>query len=164
MAVPHRGRRLFLLFRLGNERYALDAHDIDEILPLRRFKHVPATPDWVAGVFSRSGLPIPVIDLSLLATGVASAARSSTRLVLVHYKHRQRGTTHVLGLLLESAIETRYYPAESFESDGLDHTEARYLGPVLRTPEGMLQWVHVTDLLPDAVHQRLFPDSEELGA
>lgn len=158
------GRRLFLLFWLGSERYALEAHDIAEILPLRGFKQVPATPDWVAGLFSHRGLPVPVLDLSLLATGVASVARASTRLVLVNYRHRQRGTVHVLGLLLERAVETRYYPAESFEPDGLDHADARYLGPVARTPEGMLQWVQVTDLLPDDVHQRLFPDPTELSA
>jgi chemotaxis-related protein WspB len=162
--LNRRGRRLFLLFWLGSERYALEAHDIAEILPLRAFKQVPATPEWVAGIFSHRGLPVPVVDLTRLATGVASALRASTRLVLVHYQHRQRGTRHVLGLLLERAVETRYYLAESFAPDGLDHADARYLGPVARTPEGMLQWVQVTDLLPDDVHQRLFPDTTELSA
>ncbi|QEI06787.1 purine-binding chemotaxis protein CheW [Pigmentiphaga aceris] len=161
MDAKLRGRRLFLLFWLGTERYALEAHDIAEILPLRPMKQVPATPDWVAGVFSHRGTAVPVIDLSRLATGVASASRATTRLVVVHYRHRQRNTAHLLGLLLERVVETQYFAAESFTSDGLDHVDARYLGPVARTPEGMLQWIRVTDLLPDAVHQRLFPDEME---
>jgi len=156
-----RGRRLFLLFWLGPERYALEAHDIAEILPLRPLKHVPAAPDWVAGVFSHRGKPVPVLDLALLATGTASASRATTRLVVVHYRHQLRNTTHLLGLMLERVVETQYFLAESFIPDGLDHPDARYLGPVARTPEGLLQWVRVTDILPEHVHQRLFPDELE---
>jgi chemotaxis-related protein WspB len=157
-------RRLFLLFWLGSERYALEVHDIAEILPLRAFKQVPATPPWVAGVFSHRGAPVPVIDLSRLAVGTASAARASTRLVLVNYRHRERGTTHVLGLLLERAVDTRYLSAGAFASDGLDHTDARYLGPVAHLPDGAVQWVRIDGLLPGEVHARLFPDDARVSA
>jgi chemotaxis-related protein WspB len=157
-------RHLFLLFSLGTERYALEAGDIAEILPLRRFKQVPATPSWVAGLFTHRGAPVPVIDLSALAVGTPSAARASTRLVLVHYRHRTRQSTHLLGLVLEHAVETQYLRADAFASDGLTHAEARYLGPVADTPGGVVQWVRAADLLPDDVHDRLFPEPEPMGA
>lgn len=164
MPATRTDRRLFLLFWLGSERYALEVGDIAEVLPLRTFKQVPATPDWVAGVFSHRGVPVPVVDLSRLALGCASAARASTRLALVHYRHRVRGTTHLLGVLLERAVETRYLSAAAFASDGLAHPEARYLGPVAHLADGIVQWVRVDGLLPDEVHAQLFPDDAVVSA
>ena len=35
---------LFLLFQLGNDRYALDASRVVEVLPLVELKHLPLAP------------------------------------------------------------------------------------------------------------------------
>jgi chemotaxis-related protein WspB len=41
---------LFFLFQLGEDRYALDALQIAEILPLVGVKRIPQAPTGVAGV------------------------------------------------------------------------------------------------------------------
>ena len=60
-------RRLYLLFRIAADRYALDAADVIEVLGMRTFKQVPGTPSWVAGMFDCRGTAVPAIDLSALA-------------------------------------------------------------------------------------------------
>ncbi|AXA70418.1 chemotaxis protein CheW [Achromobacter insolitus] len=152
------GRRLYLLFRIGGDRYALDASGIVEVLGLRELKQVPGAPAWVAGVLDRRGVPVPVIDMSALAGGHAAAAVTSTRLALVRYRTSPAAAEHLLGLILEQATETVHYDPAAFQSGGLDNPDARYLGPVLSDAGGMVQAVNVDDLLPAPVRARLFPD------
>ena len=76
---------LFLLFELGNDRYALDVRQIAEVLPLVAVKQIPRAPQAMTGLFNYRGAPVPVIDLSQLTLGRPSARRLSTRIVLVHY-------------------------------------------------------------------------------
>jgi chemotaxis-related protein WspB len=149
--------KLFLLFRIGTDHYALDATEVVEVLPLTALKTIPGTPSWVAGLLPWQGAPVPVIDLSALATGVPAVARTSTRTVLVHYRRHAGEPARPLGLRLEHATETlRCDPAE-FVDAGVDTAPARYLGPVRHDARGLVQQVRIADLLPDAVHARLFP-------
>lgn len=152
---------LFLLFRIGADRYALDSAEVAEVLPLGPVKQIPGAPEWVCGLMTRHGQPVPVIDITALATGTPAAARTSTRTALVHYRRaRDSGTQpRVLGLRLEHANETLRCAPASFIDGGIDPTHARYLGPVRHDPRGLIQWVHVGALLPDAVHAMLFPAS-----
>jgi len=149
--------KLFLLFRIGPDHYALDASEIEEVLPLTRLKQLPEAPPWVSGLLARRGEVVPVIDVNALATGIPAASRTSTRTVLVRYRRHADAPARLLGLRLEYATETlRCEPAE-FADSGLDAAPARYLGPVRNGPQGLVQWVRIGALLPDDVHARLFP-------
>ena len=133
---------LFLVFRIGNERYALQAIEVAEVLPRLPLKPIAKAPDWVAGVFAYRGAVVPVIDLSALTFGEPAQVRTSTRLV---------------GLILEQATDTlRCHPTE-FQPYGLDNRQAPYLGPVREDAQGLLQWVRVADLLDERVRGLLFP-------
>ncbi|MGY6269382.1 chemotaxis protein CheW [Achromobacter denitrificans] len=151
------GRRLYLLFRIGADRYALDARDIAEVLGLRALKQVPGAPAWVAGVLDRRGAAVPVIDMSALAGRGAAAAVTSTRLALLRYRAGPGAGERLLGLILEQATETAHFDPAAFQSSGLDNSGARYLGPVLSDARGMVQAVAVDDLLPAPVRALLFP-------
>lgn len=173
-------RRLYLLFRIGGDRYALDAGEVIEVLGLRTLKQVPGAPLWVAGMLDRRGAPVPVIDMSELAGQGAAARVTSTRLALVHYRPAAAETAtaaatpaatatasataaapsasdHVLGLILEHATETLHYDPAAFQPSGLDSPNARYLGPVLSDAHGMVQAVRVNDLLAPSVRAMLYP-------
>ncbi|CAN5310318.1 chemotaxis protein CheW [soil metagenome] len=155
-------RKLFLLFRIGTDRYVLDAACVQQVLPLQLLKQLPGAPDWVAGMLSGLAQPVPVIDLSALAIGRPARSVTSTRIVLVEYHGNQASTggrqpPRTLGLVLERATETIHRDASAFVPSGLDNPGARYLGPVLNEAEGMVQWVSVEALLPEAVQALLFP-------
>jgi chemotaxis-related protein WspB len=146
---------LFFLFRLGDDRYALDALQIAEILPLVGAKWIPQTPAGIAGVIDYHGAPVPLIDLSQLALGRPARQRFGTRIILVNYPD-QEGATHLLGLLAERATETmRRDPADFFAS-GVGNDDAPYLGPVATDAQGLVQWIEVDKLLPPSVRDRLF--------
>lgn len=146
---------LYLLFSLDQDRYALNVHEVVEVLPLRRLKAFPQAPAWVAGGFEQRGVVVPVIDLLVRACGRPAAAMTSTRLVLVDYRPANR----VLGLILEKATDTIRLPASGFRDSGLGRGEAGYLGGVQQSPQGLVQRVEVTGLLPADVCALLFPDA-----
>ena len=156
-AVVSAKQVLFLVFRVGNERYALRATEVAEVLPRLPLKPIAQAPKWVAGVFAYRGAVVPAIDLSALTFGHPAEARTSTRLVLVNYRADETAPTQLLGLILEQATDTlRCHPSE-FQPYGLDNRQAPYLGPVREDAQGLLQWVRVADLLDDSVRALLFP-------
>lgn len=152
-------KRLFLVFHIGDERFALPATDVVEVLPRLPLKPVAHTPIWVAGVFSHRGQMVPVIDISAMTFAQTSVARTSTRLVLVNHRGQ------LLGLLLEQASDTlRCDPAE-FQPYGVNNHDAPYLGPVRKDHHGLLQWLSVDDLLSPAESALLFANgSDDQGA
>jgi chemotaxis-related protein WspB len=153
--------RLYLQFRLGADRYALDVREIAEVLPLARFKQVPEAPAWVAGLFVHRGELLPVLDLSQIACGHPAPRLTSTRLVLVDYRAGGVGAPRRLGLILEHASHTLRRDPAAFRDYGLERGEARYLGPVLEDEQGLLQRVCIDDLLPESVRALLLQAAEE---
>ena len=149
--------KLFLLFRIGTERYALEAAEVAEVLPRLMLKPVAHAPHWVAGVFAHRGAVVPVIDLNALTFAKPAHLRTSTRLVLVHYLPGGDRAAQRLGLILEQATDTLRCAVDEFKAYGLDNREAPYLGPVREDELGLLQWIRVQDLLTDDVRGLLFP-------
>ena len=151
---------LFILFTLDNERYVIDATQVERLMPLTPQsppKTIPGAPSWVAGVLDYEGAPLPVIDLPALALGRPAAQLMSTRVVLVRYPHA--GTVRLLALLLEGATRTIRLDADAFNDAGIDMPNARYLGPVASEAGGLVQWIRVEHLLPDDVKALLFPEA-----
>lgn len=149
---------LFLIFSLDADRYALAAHEILEILPVPALKALPGTPEWIAGIASDAEGTFPVIDMAALTLARATRRVLSTRLALVSF-HLPNGTARRLGLLLERATATLRADENAFETLGITTPEAPYLGPVMRTPDGVIQRVGVADLLPRWVSDRLFAEA-----
>ncbi|MFL9987962.1 chemotaxis protein CheW [Paraburkholderia sediminicola] len=151
---------LFILFTLDNERYVIDATQVERLMPLTPQsppKTIPGAPSWVAGVLDYEGAPLPVIDLPALALGRPAEQLMSTRVVLVRYPHA--GTVRLLALLLEGATRTIRLNADAFHDAGIDMPNARYLGPVASEAGGLAQWIRVEHLLPDDVKVLLFPEA-----
>ncbi|QXH55659.1 chemotaxis protein CheW [Pseudomonas maumuensis] len=148
---------LYLQFRIADQRFALDVREVVEVLPCRTLKPIAQAPSWVAGVLAHRGALVPVVDVSALSFGAPAQSRSSTRLVLVHYRADPRRPDLQLGLILEQATDTLRCAPDAFQPYGLDNAEARYLGPVRQDARGLLQRIQVDDLLSDAVRELLYP-------
>lgn len=151
---------LFLLFRIGEDRYALDAAQIDVVLPLAPCKQIPGAPAWVAGLLVHQDRHVPVIDISMLATGVPCIRRLSTRIVLVPYQSTT-GERHTLGLQIEHATATLRCNPDDFKAAGIDHGNARYLGPVLQHEGRLIQRISVRDLLDEERQALLFSEATQ---
>jgi chemotaxis-related protein WspB len=148
---------LFLIFELGDDRYALPAALIAEVLPVVRIKRVPHAPPGVIGVFNYRGTPVPVIDLSELTLGRPATPRLSTRLIVVSYPDPQtQGQSHLLGLIAERATDTMRRDPADFVASGITTGRAPYLGRVTTSSHGVVQRIDVETLLPDDVRESLF--------
>lgn len=156
-AAPAKGV-LYLQFSLGEQRFALDAREVVEVLPRRALKPIAQAPAWVVGILSHRGALIPVIDLSALSFATPAQLRTSTRLVLVHYRADPQRTDLQLGLILERATETLRCQPDEFQPYGLDNLNAPYLGPVRADALGLLQRIEVAQLLSAEARQLLYSD------
>ncbi len=146
---------LFLTFQLANDRYALDASQIAEVLPLVGIKQIPQAPTGVAGLVDYRGAAVPVIDLCQLALGRPSAERLSTRIIVVRYPDGG-GDTQLLGLVAEKATGMMRREPSDFVESGIANERAAYLGPVTSDRRGLVQRIEVTRLLPASVREVLF--------
>ncbi len=154
---------LHLLFQLGEDRYAISAREVAEVLPLRQLKQVPETPEWVAGVFQHRGRMIPVLDLNQRVLKRPALQRNSTRLVLVYFDAQRGEHACVLGLILEQATNTLRLPADAFTSSGLEAGQPDYLGPTQADERGLIQRIDVQGLLDDALRAVLFKAAQQAG-
>lgn len=146
---------LFLLFRCGEYRFALDVHGIAKVLPLVAITPIPQMPSCVAGLINYHGAPVPTIDLSVLALQHPAERRLSTRIVLINYLSG-RGGGSVLGLIAEKATETMRAEPGDFLSSGLSNGVTPFLGRVLADAHGLVQWVDPQALLPPTLRELLF--------
>jgi chemotaxis-related protein WspB len=153
---------LFLLFRLGNDRYAVEASRVVEVVPLLDLKQWPQAPKGVAGIFDYRGRPVPAVDLCELTLGRPARALLSTRIIIVNYPDA-RGTRHLLGLVAEHATETLRKNSSDFVDSGIPHGSAPYLGPILMDPQGTIQWVDERRLLSEPVSDLLFSMPAQLS-
>jgi chemotaxis-related protein WspB len=151
---------LFLLMKLGSERYALEAGQVAEVLPLLHVRRIPHLPPEVSGAIDYRGQPVPVVDLSELMLQRPARRELSTRIVLVDYPGED-GVKRLLGLIAENATETIRREPSEFVSPGVSPDGAPYLGQVLTDAGGMIQWIRVHDLLPPSVRGLLFQRLQE---
>jgi chemotaxis-related protein WspB len=148
---------LYLVIQLGRDRYALDASQVTEIVPLVRVKSLPGAPRGAVGLMNYRGVSLPVVDLNLLATGGITPVSGATRIVVVRYAAPQQADGGgALGLLVPDTRETLRLDPDSFSPPGVAADGAPYLGDVLATPEGVLQRVTVNALMTDELRDALY--------
>jgi len=157
---PAGGADLFLIFQAGEDRYAVEARAVEEVLPVTLFKRVPHAPEAICGLMNHRGTPIPVVDANLLLTGRPSERRLSTRVILVRHPDGAGGARR-LGLMAERVTDTIRRRREEFVPAGVSGEGAGYLGPVAADPEGMIQWIEPGRVLSAAVARALFQTIED---
>ena len=147
---------LFIVFQLGQDRYALDARLPVEILPLVQVKRLPQAPEGVTGMLDYHGVALPVIDLTALTLGHPAVERISTRLLIVELANGRR-----LGLVAERANQLLQRDESDFKPTGVTVEATPYLGPVTRDAHGLVQWIAPEQLFTPAIREALFQQIEE---
>ncbi len=148
---------LFLLFQLGDERYALRASRVVEVLPLVSISRLPQAPAGVAGIFNYRGRPVPAVDLAQLTLGRPASERLSTRIIVVQYPDAS-GRGRLLGLVAENVTEVIHRDPDEFADPGLKVKSAPYLGPILMDANGSVQLLHEQRLLSQSVRDLIFSE------
>jgi chemotaxis-related protein WspB len=148
---------LLLLLKIGQDRYALPASRMIEVVPLVSLKKIPQALPGVAGIFSYHGQPVPVIDLTELTIGTPCQRRVSTRIILVDYPDAA-GQKQILGLMAEQASETVQRGKADFLNAGVAVKTAPYLGSVLMDRRGIIQCLEIEKLLSPQLRELLFTE------
>lgn len=146
---------LFLLFHLGDQRYAISAGEVREILPVVAIRPIAHAPEGVAGVADYRGTPLPVVDLARVVLSRAAEARLSTRLVVVALGDAGR-EPQLLGLIAERVTEVVRCAPTDFQPCGVTSEHAPYLGPIARLNDVLVQRIELGRLLPAPVREALF--------
>ena len=111
-AEPAPGDELnFLVFRLGNDEFALPIETVDEVAHVpAQITRVPKTPRFLEGVVNLRGAVLPVIDQRRRFDMPRSTEAETRRLVVV------RTDRHRAGLIVDSVSDVLRIPAGAVES------------------------------------------------
>lgn len=145
---------LMLVFRLGDNRYAIATQAIMTVLPQVNLQTIPGSPPAVAGVFSYQGQAVPVLDLNQLLRGVASSALLSTRIVLANLGAPGE-PVRLLGLLAEQATEMMESNQVEEIAERVDFCQSPYLGGMLQQQQHIIQQLQIYTLLSQQEHEAL---------
>ena len=143
------------MFTCEKERYGIDVRQIIEVVSMVRFKKIPRSPDYIAGLFKYRGSIVPVIDLTELLAGSRSKPLLSTRIILVYCTGSDK-ELHILGLLAEKVTDTMMSSEADFHSPGIESDDTPYLGTITTDTDGMIQLIDPMKLLPESLQQDLF--------
>ncbi len=149
---------LYLQFKIGGERYLIEAKDVMEIVPFAHLKNVPRAPRYVAGLLNYRGSSIPVIDVCYLMSEKGCEARLGSRIALVNYA-RDGGKKACIGLLIEHMTETVSMRESDFKSSGVNLKDHPYLGGVVMDDASIVQRLNVDRILPEEARYILFEDA-----
>jgi chemotaxis-related protein WspB len=152
---------LLLVFRLGDDRFAVDAGRILEVLPLVGVKRMLGAPAGISGTFNYHGRFVPVVDVSARLLGRPAEQRLSTRVVLVSVP--AEGGPILLGLILENATETRRCLPADMIAPALVSREHPWLGPILFDARGAIQLIELDELVAEDMRGSLAAPAAEVA-
>lgn len=93
--------RMFALFALAGESYAVPISLVQEIIKPKQITHIPHTPDFLRGVVNLRGKIVPVVDLRMkMGLGGGEMTRLS-RIVIVRLGEQN------IGMFVDSVAEVR---------------------------------------------------------
>jgi chemotaxis-related protein WspB len=156
---------LYVVFRIRTDRYAIPVSQIVEILPVVRMKKVPHAPPGIVGVFNYHGTAVPVIDLTLLTSGIRCQQSMTTRLAITKYPRDGQPDFEpelLLGLIGEQLTETMRAEEKDFLPPNVSPSDTPYLDSVAVEKGGFVQRLNILELLPEQVRQSLFASSREV--
>lgn len=121
-----------LEFRLGNERYAVEAACVHEVHPLRNLTPIPCTPDFVLGVVAVRGQIFTVMDLRRIL-GLAQEGLTDLHRVILLGRDAVE-----FGILADISVGVRDLPEALLQ--GVPLSLAGHEGGLVRgaTPDGLV--------------------------
>jgi chemotaxis-related protein WspB len=135
---------LLLVLQVGGDRYALDAREIVEVLPMVTIDPLPLSKEGFAGMLEYRGTSVPVVDVSQRLYNRTTRRRLSTRVVIVRHP---ASDSRLLGLLVEKATETMRREPTDFIETGAGNEVAAHLGPMTRDAQGLVHRLELERLI-----------------
>ncbi len=135
--------RTYLLFRIGDEFFALESSSVREVLRWREAVPVPGTPPLLPGILVQRGTVYTVVDARRLLGFEATPATRASRYVLLQLEDQQ------IALLIDEVLDlvlldrTRLEPVPAT----LAPQRARLLGGLIRTERALVALLDAAEVL-----------------
>lgn len=144
-------QRQLVVFQLAGETYAVDIHQVREIIRVPQITRVPRTPEFVEGVINLRGNVIPVIDLRKrfgLGEGGATAAR---RIIVVEMQER------TIGMTVDAVSEVLRIDEGLIDppSPYIVSVNTRYIEGIAKLEEGLVILLDLEKVLTESEKERL---------
>lgn len=99
----------WVTFRLGEEEYAVDVAQVQEIVRLVAITPVPRAPAHVEGVINLRGRIVPVVDLAMRLGLPKRDRTTATRIIITQVGDR------TVGMLVDAVSEVLRLPSSAIE-------------------------------------------------
>lgn len=147
---------LLLTFQIGNERYAVRATEVIEILPLATIRKIPQAPNYISGVLDYRNQILPVIDLVELTESRPHKKVLSSRIIVMNYPLNDINAS--IGIIAEKVTDTIDIKDEELSSPNIKLPNADYLGDIHNESGEFIQLVEIKSILTKDVQDMLFQD------
>lgn len=148
-----------LVVVVGGRRFALDATEIAEVLPVVEHRPAGTGPRWLLGLFNLRGALVPLVDLSIVVDDAPTSPRLGSRIVVIRLEMElfEGGATRV-GLLVPEVVglSERDFAADGAHP-GFAFVGAPHLGPTIADEEGMVQLLRCRRILEGDATLRELP-------
>lgn len=136
--------KLYLLFNLSSERFAVNTANVTEIVPLLDLVKVPKTVPYVRGLINYRGSMITVIDTTQLLYDEPCRKRSCCRIIVVDMA--DDGQQKQFGLLAEKVNRTCRLKTQELIEHELTQQQTPYLGKLVSQHSGNIQIIDLKQL------------------
>lgn len=136
----------YLVFKLGNEKFALEVQNTESILKLTELTKVPNAPVYLRGVLNLSGQALPVIDLNYKLSGKLTEYTENTCLLVTQTRNGSRYIR--LGFLVDDVEEVTEIDAKDIiQADTLAiNLSSRYLKGIIEDEQKFIMLMDVEQL------------------
>jgi len=146
---------LLLLFTIGEERYGVEATQVQEVWPLLPLKPVHRVPDYIVGLISSRGEIVPVVDISRLYVNKSASNLISTRVIVIKVSG-QNGEEHKLGILAEHVTDTIKIEVPATKSFSIKSKNDTLVGEELLVNDQLIHKINVNDLIQKDLYEQVF--------
>ncbi len=157
--VPGEGAREYLIFAVGDGRYALPMAPVDEIIRVPEMTPVPLSPDAVVGAVNLRGRVVPVAALRPLLGYPEGDAGEARRIFVTSV----RGG---LGLLADAVLETTVLTPEQIRpaANVTELAALPWLDGVVHCDQGLVQCLDLERLVDAGNIEVMPPAASDSGA
>ena len=141
----------FLIFRLGDEEFAIDIGQVQEIRIYEEPTPMPSYPEFVTGVLDLRGVVVPIVDLRK-RFGLDDAITNTTVIVVLNLELNEQKRT--FGLVVDAVVDVYELDLSTIQkSTATGSMDARFILGLIRyenpqTQEGeMIVLIDVETLL-----------------
>lgn len=148
----------YIIFRLNNQRYAIDIGSIDRIIDFTEPKKIPETYDYVLGVIKYDEKILPVVDLTKKLYGICISNNSKSKVIVTTWKDR------MLGFLVEDIEGIQRYGSNQIEKNYEQYEiSKKYIEGFIKLEDDIIIILNIQELFDYEQEENLKDIEEKLA-